>query len=88
MNTANVQPTVGTGCDYAVYLAAVYDELLTYREEKLLSCYQKSLAIAEDKGIKSISFSLISTGASDIPMKRVCVNQGDLRKLFADYIVK
>ena len=33
VNTANDQPTVGTGCDYAVYEAAGYDELLAYRKK-------------------------------------------------------
>lgn len=35
VNTANDQPTVGTGCDSAVYKAAGFDELLTYRKEKI-----------------------------------------------------
>ena len=35
VNTANDQPTVGTGCDSAVYKAAGYDELLKYRIEKI-----------------------------------------------------
>ena len=35
VNTANDQPTVGTGCDYAVYEAAGYDELLAYRKKNI-----------------------------------------------------
>ena len=35
VNTANDHPTVGTGCDSAVYKAAGYDKLLKYREEKI-----------------------------------------------------
>ena len=35
VNTANGRPDVGPGCDHAVYLAAGYDELLTYRKEKI-----------------------------------------------------
>ena len=35
VNTANDQPTVGTGCDHAVYEAAGYEELLAYRKEKI-----------------------------------------------------
>ena len=35
VNTANDKPIVGTGCDFAVYNAAGYDELLSYRREKI-----------------------------------------------------
>ena len=35
VNTANAQPRVSTGCDSAIYKAAGYDELLSYRKEKI-----------------------------------------------------
>lgn len=35
VNTANKHPTVGTGCDSAVYKAAGYEELLAYRTDKI-----------------------------------------------------
>ncbi len=35
VNTANDKPTVGTGCDHAVYEAAGYEELLAYRKENI-----------------------------------------------------
>ena len=35
VNTANSEPTVGTGCDHAVYAAAGYEELLAYRKEHI-----------------------------------------------------
>ena len=35
VNTANAEPLVGPGCDYAVYTAAGYDALLAYRTEKI-----------------------------------------------------
>jgi len=35
VNTANDQPMVGTGCDYAVYKAAGWDDLLAYRKEHI-----------------------------------------------------
>ena len=118
VNTANDQPTVGTGCDYAVYSAAGYDELLSWRkknigavcegevfispgfrlpakyiihavsplyidgnhdEEWLLrSCYRKSLALAAEKGIRSIAFPLISTGGFGYPKEegmRIAVDE-------------
>ena len=35
VNTANDHPTVGTGCDHAVYEAAGYSELLDYRKKNI-----------------------------------------------------
>jgi len=35
VNTANDHPTVGTGCDSAVYKAAGFDELLKYRQDNV-----------------------------------------------------
>ncbi len=35
VNTANDHPTVGTGCDHAVYQAAGYEELLSYRQQNI-----------------------------------------------------
>jgi len=35
VNTANCNPCVGPGCDYAIYMAAGFDKLLNYRKEKI-----------------------------------------------------
>ena len=118
VNTANEYATVGTGCDYAVYMAAGYDKLLKYREEKigfvpegeafitpgfmlqakyiihavsplymggdqaeedkLRSCYRKSLQLAKEYHVKSISFPLISTGGFGYPKEegmRIAVDE-------------
>ena len=117
VNTANDHPTVGTGCDRAIYQAAGFDELLAYRkkigfvpegdafitpafklqaryiihavsplfidgqhgeEEKLRSCYRKSLALAAAHDAVSIAFPLISTGGFGYPREeglRIAVDE-------------
>jgi O-acetyl-ADP-ribose deacetylase len=39
-------------------------------EELLASCYRNSLALAEEKGVRTIAFPSISTGAYGFPMER------------------
>lgn len=118
VNTANCRPTVGPGCDFAIYTAAGFDKLLQYRtehigqveegdvfitpafdlpseyiihavspafkggdngeEEKLRSCYRKSLQLAVENSVKSIAFPLISTGSFGYPKEegmRIAVDE-------------
>lgn len=56
-----------------LYMGGDHDE-----EDKLRSCYIKSLALAKEKGIKSIAFPLISTGAFGYPKEegmRIAVDE-------------
>lgn len=126
VNTANEYVTVGSGCDHAVYTAAGYEELLSYRkeqigfveeggafitpgfhlqakyiihavspryedgnkgeEEKLRSCYKKSLALAKDNHIKSIAFPLISTGGFAYPKEEgMCIALDEIYDFLFDY---
>ena len=56
-------------------------------EEKLRSCYQKSLALAKENGIRSIAFPLISTGGFGYPKEegmRIAVDEIHAFLLHAD----
>ena len=45
----------------------------TRREDQLLAnCYQNSLQLANEKGLKSIAFPAISTGVYRFPIDRAC----------------
>ena len=48
-------------------VSPVYRDGNQGEEEKLRSCYRKSLQIAKENNIKSVSFPLISTGRFDYP---------------------
>lgn len=48
----------------------IIDGPLTDRDRELLaSCYQSCLALAEEKGLKSVAFCCISTGVFRFPKK-------------------
>ena len=59
-------------------------------EEKLRSCYRKSLQIAKDNNIKSIAFPLISTGGFEYPKEegiRIAVDEINAFLLSSDMLV-
>lgn len=130
VNTANDHPTVGTGCDFAIYQAAGREELLAYRkehigyvpegevfitpafhlpakhiihavspyyedglhgeEEKLRSCYRKSLELAYEVRAESIAFPLISTGSFGYPKEeglRIAVDEVNTFLLSHDMLI-
>ena len=59
-------------------------------EEKLRSCYRKSLALAEENGIHSIAFPLISTGGFGYPKEqgiRIAVDEINAFLLKKDMLI-
>lgn len=59
-------------------VSPLYEDGSQKEEEKLRSCYRKSLALALEHGIRSISFPLISTGGYGYPREegmRVAVDE-------------
>lgn len=63
-----ITPGFGLVAKYIIHaVSPFYEEGREGVEEKLRSCYRKSLALAKEKGIRSISFPLISTGSFGYP---------------------
>lgn len=55
-------------------------------EDRLLaSCYRKSLALAKDRGLRSVAFPSISTGAYRFPLERAAkIAVGEVRRFLAE----
>ena len=83
VNTANNSPKFSTGVDAAVYMAAG-------EENRLRSCYRKSLELAYENQCKSIAFPLISTGNFGYPKEegmRIAVDEINAFLLGHDMLV-
>lgn len=50
----------------------VYDDGADGEAELLASCYRKSLALAAERGAKTIAFPAISTGIYGYPLREAC----------------
>ncbi len=65
---AFITPGFGLPARYIIHaVSPLYIDGDHGEEEKLRSCYRKSLALAAEKGIRSIAFPLISTGSFGYP---------------------
>lgn len=55
----------------------------SHEDELLANCYSNSLALAAEKGLRSIAFPSISTGAYGFPMDRAAgIAFGEIRRFF------
>ncbi|KAG2381814.1 hypothetical protein C9374_006198 [Naegleria lovaniensis] len=61
------------GCDYIIHTVGPYLDEQGHPQPKLLkSCYEKSLDLMRQYGLKSIAFPCISTGFYGYPMEEAC----------------
>lgn len=69
---AKITPAYNLPCKYVIHtVGPIVSGSLTPEEEKLLaSCYKSCLALAEEKGLRSIAFCCISTGVFGFPQQR------------------
>ncbi len=69
---AKITPAYNLPCKYVIHtVGPIVSGSLTPEEEELLaSCYKSCLALAEEKGLRSIAFCCISTGVFGFPQQR------------------
>ena len=74
-----ITPGFNLQAKYIIHaVSPLYEDGNSGEEEKLRSCYKKSLELAKEKGIKSISFPLIATGGFGYPKEegmRIAVDE-------------
>ena len=77
---AFITPGFNLSAKYIIHaVSPLYIDGESGEEEKLRSCYRRSLQIAKDNGIRSIAFPLISTGSFGYPKEegmRIAVDAG------------
>ncbi len=65
---AFITPGFNLNSEYIIHaVSPLYIDGESGEEEKLRNCYRKSLSLADEKGIRSIAFPLISTGGFGYP---------------------
>ena len=86
-----VTPGFSLPAKYIIHaVSPLYIDGKSGEEEKLRSCYRKSLALAEENGIHSIAFPLISTGGFGYPKEqgiRIAVDEINAFLLKKDMLI-
>lgn len=86
-----ITPGFGLKARYIIHaVSPLYRDGNHDEETKLRSCYQKSLALAKEKGISSIAFPLISTGGFGYPLEegmRIAVDEMNAFLLTNDMLI-
>ena len=81
-----ITPGFNLPAKYIIHaVSPLYVDGRSGEEEKLRSCYRKSLHLAKENGIRSIAFPLVSTGAYGYPREegiRIAVDE------FNDFLLK
>ena len=74
-----ITPGFNLPAKYIIHaVSPLYVDGQSGEEEKLRSCYRKSLQLAKEKGIKSVAFPLLATGAYGYPKEegmRIAVDE-------------
>ncbi len=86
-----ITPGFGLPAEYIIHaVSPLYIDGQSGEEEKLRSCYKKSLKLAAENGISSIAFPLISTGSFGYPNEegmRIAVDEINAFLLTNDMLV-
>ena len=74
-----ITPGFNLNSEYIIHtVSPLYIDGESGEEEKLRNCYRKALSLADEKGIRSIAFPLISTGSFGYPKEegmRIAVDE-------------
>ena len=68
---AKITKAYNLPCEYVIHtVGPVWNQGKYQEEEKLANCYQNSLKVAVENGIRTIAFSSISTGIYHFPVDK------------------